>query len=366
MEINSSTTFAANFVEISANETSPPDAFSFNTKILLYLLVTVTSSFTGTIGNFLVIGAIIVHKKLRVLSIVFVGNLAVADLCVSAVTNPFTAVGIFHNSFYQNYPEVCETLAVICTVSCVCSVWSMSMISLNRYIAICHNRHYQKIYNKKTVPFIIASIWMYSFMLDLPNFVGWGRHVYDPKAYVCTPDHTESYGYNLCFMLLGLLIPMGIAGFCYIRIFCFARKSTRRLQSQLASPIQRNDMRLLKTVTITWVTFILMWTPFAATLLFDFSGNWPQWAWILVIALAHTNSSINSILYAATNQNFRDGYVIFIKRIWRGICIVSSCLHLKNSNNAQKISMIPSPVNSKEYYVKLQKNHLNGIIQWQP
>ncbi len=48
----------------------------------------------GMVGNTLVIGAVLAHKKLRVLSNAFIVNLAVADLCVSFFVNTFHIVGV--------------------------------------------------------------------------------------------------------------------------------------------------------------------------------------------------------------------------------------------------------------------------------
>ena len=322
-----------------SNDATLPNTLSSNYKIIFYASITITTSCIGTIGNCLVIGALLVHKKLRVLSNVFVGNLAVADLCVSAVTNQFITLAIFHPRFFHIYPEVCEALAVLCTMTCLCSVWSMTMISLNRYFAICHNVHYRKIYNKKTIPIIIALMWTYCFMLDLSNFFGWGRHVFDAKAYFCTIDYTAAYSYNMYFILLGLFIPMIVTGFSYSRIYMFVRKSKQRLKSHLASPIKRTDLKLLKSVAAIFITFVVMWTPYGATWIFDFTGSWPQLYWVLAVALAHTNSSINCILYAATNQNFRDGYMILIKK-------VCCCSNISSDSSKISISSISDKENS--------------------
>ena len=286
-----------------------------------YLLVTTAMSILGTIGNLLVLGALLVHKRLRVLGNVFVGNLAIADLCVSAIINPFSIVGVFHGNFFLKYPSICGTIGALCIISCACSIWSIAAISLNRYTAICHRLIYHRIYNRKTVPFIIASLWIFCFVLDLPNFIGWGRHAFDTKALYCAYDYTANYGYTLYLITLGFCLPMTLVSYCYLRIFLFARRSKRRLRNlskadrHVHSHIKTTDIRLLKSIGSIWIMFMMMWTPYAIIVMFDFSGSWPQWFFVLSIALAHTNSSINSVLYAATNKNFREGYILLIRRM---------------------------------------------------
>ena len=282
-------------------------------------------SFIGSIGNILIIGALFVHKRLRVLGNVFIGNLALADLCVSVIINPFSVVGVLRGNFFQTNPKVCDAVGALCIISCTCSIWSIAAIALNRYTAICHRLMYPKIYNRHTITFIVASLWGYCVMLDLPNFLGWGQHAFDPRAYYCAYDYTANYGYTAYLIVLGFWLPMCLVSFCYLRILLFARRSKKRLKDLSAncdgykngknSRIRTTDLRLLKSLASIWVMFMLMWTPYASIVLFDVSGKWPQWFFVLSIALAHTNSSINSVLYAATNKHFREGYMVLVRRV---------------------------------------------------
>ncbi len=302
------------------NVDSEPVSSSYSSWFIAYLLVTVSASCLGTFGNLLVLGALFVHKRLRVLSNVFVGNLAIADLCVSVIINPFSIVGVLRGDFFIRYPAICSTIGALCIINCSCSIWSIASISLNRYVAICHRLTYHRIYNRKTIPFIVSSLWVWCFLLDLPNFLGWGKHAFDTKAYYCAYDYTDNYGYTLYLISFGFSTPMILVSYCYVRIFLFAKKSKQRLKnltkSDGRSQIKTTDLRLLKSIGSIWIMFMLMWTPYATIVIFDFKGNWPQWFFVLSICLAHTNSSINSALYAATNRNFREGYAILIRRLF--------------------------------------------------
>ena len=336
----SATPMASADAHLSA-EPTPATVSTVNFHFIVYLLVTITMSVWGTIGNLLVLGALLVHKRLRVLSNVFVGNLAIADLCVSIIINPFSVVGVLYGNFFAKYPSVCETVGALCVISCSCSVWSIAAISLNRYAAICHRLTYHSIYNHKTVPFIVASLWIFCFIVDLPNFIGWGRHAFDTRAFYCAYDYTANYGYTLYAILLGFFFPMTLVSYCYLRIFMFARRSKQRLKDltkadrHTQNQIKTTDMRLLKSIGSIWIMFMTMWTPYATIVLFDFSGNWPQWYFVLSIALAHTNSSINSVLYAATNKNFREGYIILIKRV---LCCIAKQQYYNKDSRASTVA----------------------------
>ena len=94
----------------------------------------------GTMGNVMVIGAVLFYKPLRTLPNTFIVNLACADLCVSVFIQFPTVVAVLQQgAIFDSYPVICHVFGFICTVSCICSVWSITLISINRYVCICHN-----------------------------------------------------------------------------------------------------------------------------------------------------------------------------------------------------------------------------------
>ena len=64
------------------------------------MAIGIVMSCVGTVGNVLIIGALIVHNKLRSLGNVFIGNLAVCDLYVSLVINPLIVAGVFRADLF--------------------------------------------------------------------------------------------------------------------------------------------------------------------------------------------------------------------------------------------------------------------------
>ncbi|XP_072024927.1 melatonin receptor type 1A-like [Amphiura filiformis] len=287
-----------------------------NGFIIGYLVLLALTAFCGTFGNILVIGAVLVHQKLRILSNIFIVNLAIADLMVSAIINPFSILGaLTEGEFFYKYPALCETIACLCIVSCMCSIWNIAAISINRYICICHRLLYYDMYTKEKMPFYIFGLWLLCFGIDFPNFVGWGGHEFNTEGYLCVFNFLTGYNYTLYLTFLGICTPMTLVSFCYFRILIFARSVRKELtkigKMDNDKKIKQTDLRLLRSIATIWVVFILMWAPFTAFVLF-FYGTWPKWVFKMAVALAHTNSSINCIIYAATNKHFREGYVKFL------------------------------------------------------
>ncbi|XP_038052427.1 melatonin receptor type 1B-B-like [Patiria miniata] len=317
------------------------DEISIN---IVFLICTIIMLCMGLVGNVLVIGAVLVHRRLRVLGNVFVINLAIADMCVTIFVDTFSIVGIATDGrFFDTQQALCDMVGVICVTSCSCSMWNIGHISLNRYMRICHGKLYPRVYNRRTIPFILAVTWTLCFLIDLPNLVGWGAHAFDARIMMCTYDYTESYTYTLYFIGWGFGFPLVVTSYSYLRIIYVVKQAERNArkandvqtvskavsgttrpagtskESQKRVPrIGNTDIRLLRSVFTIWIVFLVMWSPYAITVLGDTQYLWPTDVYVVAVILAHTNSSINGILYAATNRHFREGYGYLIRRCLRG------------------------------------------------
>ncbi|XP_063967503.1 melatonin receptor type 1B-B-like [Lytechinus pictus] len=292
------------------------DQYVFNA---ILLAVTITMTVFGCVGNALVIGAVLTHRRLRNLGNAFVVNLAVADLAVSAFINAFGITGVVTTgSFFDNKHVLCQIIGVICIMSCSCSLWSIASIGVNRYIAIVHRNIYRDIFNKRTLPFLLITLWSICFFIDLPNLTGWGAHTFDPKLMLCTYNYAESYSYTFFFIVVGFGIPLVALIYSYARIVMYARatkaevaaisKSDNSKSSVTNQAIRNNDLRLLRSVLTIVVVFFIMWTPYATIVVFDRYATWSRTPHVIAVVMAHMNSCINSIIYGATNKNFRQAY----------------------------------------------------------
>ncbi|XP_070572064.1 melatonin receptor type 1B-B-like [Ptychodera flava] len=161
-------------------------------------------------------------------------------------------------------------------------------------------------------------------LMDLPNFLGWGGHVYDHKTMVCTYERTASYSYTLFFLTLSVFLPLSVVCFCYLKVYLLVRTQRHRiasLQVQFGADeyhVKRKDIQLLKTFFAIFIVFFICWGPYAVIVLVDFEDVLPQWLHIIIITMAHGNSSLNSVLYGVMNKQFREGYYKVLSLI--GFC----------------------------------------------
>ena len=75
-------------------------------------------------------------------------------------------------------------------------------------------------------------------------------------------------------------------------------------------PIKDKEyLKLARTLFIIFVIFAFCWVPYAIIVVVDHENTFPREIHIFTILFAHTNSSLNSIIYGLTNKHFRRGYL---------------------------------------------------------
>lgn len=318
--INRETAKGLNFTEETL------EAVPINTDRILsiiFLTVLSVSCIIGIIGNTLVIGAIMVSKKLRTTGNMFIVNLAIADFVVVGIVEPFNMVGIIvGSSFFIDNIWMCHTVAIICVLACVCSMMNLAAISINRYIMINKQKYYSRIFTKNKTIFYCCFLWLIAFLVELPNLVGWGGHTFDLKTLGCSFDRLHSFPYVIFLSIVALWLPLSLIMFCYVKIYLYVRNSRRQLAKTMnkltknKKKRQKEDVHLARTFFIVFLSFLFCWAPYDITLFFDRDDQWPNWLYVVFLQIGHFNSSLNSILYGATNKRFREGYKEFIGKIF--------------------------------------------------
>ena len=153
---------------------------------------------------------------------------------------------------------------------------------------------------------------------------------------------------------MGVATPVSIVAFCYGNVYWTVAKNKKKVaawkQSNTANSRKANErvhsMRLARTLFIIFIVFIISWSPFTLLITFDFAETLPMQAYIFSVILAHTNSSMNCIIYGTTNQDFRRGYLKFLQTLIPKRCRVE---HEDNSEMTYMTKVVGT----------LQKEHSN-------
>ncbi|XP_054748060.2 melatonin receptor type 1C-like [Lytechinus pictus] len=290
-------------------------------KMWVFLFVTIFSLIMGLVGNVLIIGAVFAERRLRVLSNAFIVNLAIADLYVSTFINAFALVGLFKGeTYFTSHHPLCNFIGATCIICCVCSLWSIAAIAVNRYIAICHRLTYRRIYNKGNLWIHLMFPWLGGVLLDIPNFAGWNSHKFIEEYMMCTYDIKGRLSYVLFLTIMAVGLPIVVISFSYICIYIYAYSSSHELKKfagsssmkpRMKKKLRQTDVKLLRSISILLLAYTIFWFPASLLTLVDSDHVVPDSVYMSVAFLAHFNSSVNSVIYGMTNENFRKGYKKF-------------------------------------------------------
>ncbi|XP_052230388.1 melatonin receptor type 1B-B-like isoform X1 [Dreissena polymorpha] len=302
---------------------------------VVFLALTTLAAFVGNIGNFLVIGAILSYRPLlRNKGNMFVINLAVADICITTIVSPMNMVGVTRGPrFFLDKVVLCHLLGSICTVSCLVSMLSIAAVAVNRLIQICKPFVYHRIYTHKKTLIYCFALWGWAIILDIPNWVGWGGHTFGLKEMGCTFDRVANYGFTMFLATMSIFIPMTIVFGCYIAIIVFVRRSRNEIRKfgkesairRSSTPkggtarkmsFKKDDLQFAFILFVSFLAFVLCWSLYMVALIFDFKDRWPKEIYVAGTILGHTNSCLNSIIYALGYARFRKGYIIFIRKLF--------------------------------------------------
>lgn len=123
---------------------------------------------------------------------------------------------------FNRIPELCQPIASTCTVSCVNSLGTIAILSFNRRVIICHNKHYFKIFKKVTCIGMCLCLYtkcIIGVILVMFNFAGVGGHSFDRKSLDCICDRMATYIYIVIVSVAFVWIQVVVVGLSYLFIY---------------------------------------------------------------------------------------------------------------------------------------------------
>ncbi|XP_063861007.1 LOW QUALITY PROTEIN: alpha-1A adrenergic receptor-like [Scylla paramamosain] len=191
-------------------------------SVILAIIVVLTIG-----GNVLVLLAVFMSRNLRSSTHYLIVNLAVADLLLGTTVLPFSATLEVSGKWYfgQVFCEVWATADVLC---CTASIWSLCVISLDRYIGVTRPLAYSSIMTERRMCVLIAAVWALSIAISIGPAFGW-KTPPDPDPTVCTVN--QELGYVLFSVTGSFYLPSLFILILYWRIYRAAIQQSKFLES---------------------------------------------------------------------------------------------------------------------------------------
>nr|XP_033790043.1 kappa-type opioid receptor isoform X2 [Geotrypetes seraphini] len=273
----------------------------------------------GLVGNSLVMFVIIRYTKMKTATNIYIFNLAVADALVTT-TMPFQSTEYLMNSWPFG-DILCKTVISIDYYNMFTSIFTLTMMSVDRYIAVCHPVKALDFRTPLKAKIINICIWLLSSSVGISAIVLGGTNDREGRT-ECALQFPSPYWYwdtlmKICVFVFAFIIPVLIITICYT-LMILRLKSVRLLSGTREK--DRNLRRITRLVLVVVAVFIICWTPIHIFILVEALVDVPQSTTVIsmyycCIALGYTNSSLNPILYAFLDENF--------KRCFKDFCIPS-------------------------------------------
>uniref|UniRef100_UPI0037E802F3 apelin receptor 2 n=1 Tax=Semicossyphus pulcher TaxID=241346 RepID=UPI0037E802F3 len=293
-----------------------------------------------------------IPRPSRSLTESLIASLALADLCF-LVTLPLWAVYTAMGYHWPFGKPLCQISSFLTALNMYASVFSLSMLSVERYWVLTGRRHSSHHQPRQSCPsralWILGGVWLLAGVLALPGLLLRSVREVEPESeddwqldeihptdsgslfLSCQMDYSILIGaeleeadrervemmwaaaLSLKSTLIGFLLPLVILLVCY----CSLAQLLSRHFGRGPRPDRRRQRRLLRVIVTLVMAFFLCWLPLhvnkTVSMLLEF-GYVPYSCSLdqillaaqpYVTCLAYLNSCLNPLLYAACDPSFR-------------------------------------------------------------
>uniref|UniRef100_A0A665WIN2 Angiotensin II receptor, type 2 n=1 Tax=Echeneis naucrates TaxID=173247 RepID=A0A665WIN2_ECHNA len=304
----------------------------------------------GTTANILAVSVLAqANTSRRTVANTFMLNLCVSDL-LFLLSLPLWAVYYSRGYSWPFGRVACKICGLLLHFNLYASIFFITSMSIDRYLAIVHPFRSQSARNPKRARLTCVLVWALAFVCSAPTLaLRDTRYIMNFSVEACVilyPTHTWYMSLVLMKIILAFLLPLIIISCCYYAI-------GRHLVAGTCSdrPMQgRGVERVLWTVAAVVLAFFFCWFPFHCVTFMDVltSEGWLDGCWVtwtihnltpLTLCLGFSNSAINPMLYCFIGNHFRGRLSGFCK----GLC---ACLKSRGDDHNQKRSSFSTRLSS--------------------
>ncbi|XP_055042937.2 trace amine-associated receptor 4-like [Misgurnus anguillicaudatus] len=287
--------------------------------MLLIILMTV-------FGNLLIIISISHFKQLQSPTHLIVQSLAVCDCLLGSLVMPYSMVRSVEGCWFLG-DVVCKVHSSLDVTFCFSSLIHLSLISIDRYWAICDPLRYKMRITNNTVTVLITLTWIFSFVYCF-SVVFSGVNAAGLEAYIlqvscfggCIALFNKEWG--LSSIILLFIIPGTIMSCLYIIIFNVVKKHRKILSEKVSvtttgvnsQSSAHRERKAAKTLALVMGVFFLCWLPFSIAAAVDPFLNFviPADVYEALFWFAYFNSTCNPLIYGFFYPCFQKAFKTLI------------------------------------------------------
>nr|AEG78684.1 green-sensitive opsin [Gryllus bimaculatus]BAR40297.1 green sensitive opsin [Gryllus bimaculatus] len=274
----------------------------------------------SVLGNGMVVYIFCSTKGLRTPSNLLVVNLAFSDFLMMLAMSPAMVINCYYETWVLG-PLMCELYGMAGSLFGCGSIWTMTMIALDRYNVIVKGLSAKPMTNK-TAALRILFVWVTSIAWTIMPFFGWNRYVPEGNMTACGTDYLtktwQSRSYILVYSFFVYFAPLFTIIYSYFFIVQAVAAHEKAMREQakkmnvasLRSADNANtsaECKLAKVALMTISLWFFAWTPYLVinyTGIFDGAKISPL-ATIWSSLFAKANAVYNPIVYGISHPKYR-------------------------------------------------------------
>ncbi|XP_041791202.1 trace amine-associated receptor 13c-like [Chelmon rostratus] len=237
---------------------TPKDMF-IKTLLCCITLLTVTL-------NLLVVISISHFRQLQTPTNLILLSLAVSDLLVGLAVMP--PANITLQSCHFQGKISCALLYLSSFILTSASVGNMVLISVDRYVAICHPLRYSSMLTPSRVKICVSMCWISSVIYNVIILNDYLSQIHLSNSCLQECAVIINYISGAVDLFLTFLGPVSVIIVLYVRVFVVAVSQARVMRSQISAvksntvTVKKSEMRAARTLGIILLVFILCLCPY--------------------------------------------------------------------------------------------------------
>nr|XP_054766936.1 nociceptin receptor-like [Lytechinus pictus] len=280
-----------------------------------WVIVQLALSVIGIVGNILVIIVVINRGKTRFATDVLIGNLAFADFLTSLWMIPRPRSDLIPDNWKGMLYCRIEYSNVFMWISTVASVFILTVISVERLVAVKYPLKFKLIFTIKRSLCLVGLSWIGAAILNINTLA---ISTYDSENHACKTellDHVVHMTVGVLLFLFKYIIPIAIIIGSYVKIIQILRSEARTFQADgrtafhPARRISKTMRRMTRTVLIVVIVFIICWSPDQICYFLFNLDLYPTYMYSdisrVLVCIGFVNSCSNPLIYSVRNKKFR-------------------------------------------------------------
>ncbi|TMS10966.1 Delta-type opioid receptor [Larimichthys crocea] len=239
-------------VSSSVNETARP-ATRDTASLIIAVCITALYSLicvVGLLGNVLVMYGVVRYTKMKTATNIYIFNLALADALATS-TLPFQSAKYLMSTWPFGEP-LCKVVIAIDYYNMFTSIFTLTMMSVDRYIAVCHPVKALDFRTPAKAKLINVCIWILSSAVGVPVMIMAITKVTDKGQTACALRFPKPEWYwdtvmKICVFIFAFVVPVLVITICY-GLMILRLKSVRLLSGSKEK--DRNLRRITRMVLV--------------------------------------------------------------------------------------------------------------------